>query len=353
MRIRNILVGAILLVLANAGTANAAAMPNGHGMFADNPRICVACHRTHTATAGNLLRVNAGLCQTCHSGGAGADTDVSAGLYVNSPTDPNNWGVVGEPLLGGGFAVIDDNPMAYPGTSQHKIGGDPTVPFGSASGASMRLTCTSCHTIHAGFSGSAQYRLLRMSVGDAPGPFNVTWNGPWEGAGMAQPHAPGGTYMAYTEMMFGPGLSNIADPRPKEYTRNYNSGMSDWCVGCHSNYSTYYDGSAKKVKHTVEVPLSGSPTTKLNLTYGLPETDLPLNDKIAGGDMPGRSAGDTLNCLTCHKAHGTVALMDRMAVITASGRPSDLPLLTGSMLLRMDNRGVCVNCHRNLGSSGF
>jgi predicted CXXCH cytochrome family protein len=347
-----IIIAACLTFLAGATNAMAAAMPTGHGMFSNNARICVVCHRTHTATNGNLLRVNAGLCQTCHSGGAGADTDISSGHYVNSPSDPNNWGTVGDPLLGGGFADINGAPMAYPGTSQHKIGGDPATPFGSASGATMILTCTSCHTIHAGFSGGAQYRLLRLSVGDAAGPLNVTWNGPWEGPAQASPHNAAG-YMAYTETLFGPGLDNIADPRPKEFTRNYNSGVSDWCVGCHSNYTTYFDGSVKKIKHTVEVPLSGSPTTKLNTTYGLPETDLPLNDKIAGGDTPGRSPGDTLNCLTCHKAHGTTALMDRMAVIPASGRATDLPVLTGSMLLRMDNRGVCVNCHRNLWNSSY
>lgn len=355
-----IISAALIILAAGSSQALAAAMPTGHGMFSNNSRICVVCHRTHTATAENLLRSNAGLCQTCHAGGAGADTDVAAGHYVDSASDPNNWGVVGNPLLGGGFGIIDGAPTAYgtnptrPGTSQHQIGGAPITPYGSASGASISMTCTSCHTIHSNFAFGGQYRLLRFQVGDSNPLINlkVFWNGPWEGAAMAVPHAAGGTYMGYTENNFGPGLSNIADPRPIEYTRNYSAGLSAWCNGCHSVYGQpigAYDigdgqGAVSRHKHVVDVPLAS--TGRIS---GTPQTDLPLNDKIAGGtDIIGRSSGDTINCLTCHRAHGTDAKMTGFATLSSFNR-GVLPKGSGaSMLLRSDNRSVCINCHRYL-----
>lgn len=349
--------------------AYADAMPSGHEPFAENSSICVLCHRTHTATNLNLLRADAGLCLSCHKNGAGADTDVAGGKYVvssdsrpvppNSPRHGSPMGQVNGNLLGGGFAQLDTDgdgsteTQAYPGTSQHKVG-TTIVPFGSDSGASAILECDSCHTIHkTDFTG--QYRYLRAQVGDKTG-LQVTWNGPWEGPNQQQPRTPDGPYRAYTETGFGTGLtydplSDSLGGEPVEYTRNYRTGLSAWCTGCHSVYGTKvgpYDidngeGSMERHKHVVDVTL-----TNTGRLTDAPDTNLPLSDP----DGIPHDGDEMINCLTCHKAHGTTADASQMATAQAASR-GVLPLINTSMLLRLDNRGVCIDCHwylKGLGS---
>ncbi len=378
-----VIVMATAAVLTPPPVASAAPMPNGHEGFANDPSICYVCHRTHTATSENLLYSTAGMCLTCHRNGTGADTDVTSGFYnrpVGSLRHAGPWGEVGAPLLGGGFTAVDTDSDSVPettaygavGTSQHDIGVTQT-PFGSASGASMKLDCTSCHTMHSGFNSPVQYRSLRLRVGDATGNLPVAWNGPWRviTADPLNPivdytvsKAPGATFMAYTEVRFGTGQSweILSDPpvttgAPIEYTRNYGAGLSAWCSGCHVVYTSPVSpagpadglGGANQYRHKTEVPLTGGPGSKLNDTIGTPSTNLPLTDQLPLG----RSADDTINCLTCHRAHGTTARMDGMAMVVPAANRGTLPGMTTSMLLRMDNRSVCVDCHGYLGKSGF
>jgi predicted CXXCH cytochrome family protein len=57
-------------------------------------------------------------------------------------------------------------------------------------------------------------------------------------------------------------------------------------------------------------------------------------------------SGDMMTCLTCHRAHGTAATMGDEAAIparTISGVA--FPSGTNSMLLRLNDRGVCQQCH--------
>jgi predicted CXXCH cytochrome family protein len=364
----NLIVLAVALSLGMARPAMADMMPTGHEGFANDARICVVCHRAHTAGNPNLLRAGAGMCLTCHKGGAGADTDVASGLYVrpDAGRHVNPWGTVGGNLLAGGFSKMDINgdglpeTLAYPGTSQHDVG-ETKAPFGSSNGKSMKLECTSCHSIHHDFNYPNQYRMLNIAVGDNPGPLSVTWNGPWEGPAQVAPK--GGTYMAYTETDFSVAV-DVNDPavvRPDlvdpakgwtamEYTRNYKAGLSAWCEGCHNVYSATTNGANVKIRHSVEVPLAvaANPSTLLHASYGDPSSDLPLNDRSGNG----RTVDDTLSCMTCHRAHGTTASMAGMNAYASADRGT-LPALNDSMLLRRDNRGVCVNCHHNLGNSSF
>ncbi|MFA5867269.1 MAG: cytochrome c3 family protein [Actinomycetota bacterium] len=370
-------------VLGPAAMAVAAPMPTGHEGFASDPQICYVCHRTHTATSENLLYSTAGMCLTCHRNGTGADTDVTSGIYnrpVGSLRHGGPWGEVGTPLLGGSFTSIDTDgdgiaeptvngtDPTNPGTSQHDIGVTQT-PFGSASGASMKLDCTSCHTMHTGFNSPVQYRSLRLRVGDATSALPVAWNGPWFWNGSDPASAvfttpKSGSYMAYTDVQFGTGQTwdNLSEPpatvgAPIEYTRNYNAGLSAWCSGCHTVYEqpiSVYDagdgaGDRARYRHKTDVPLTGGAGSRLNVTLGAPSTNLPLTDQLPLG----RSADDTINCLTCHRAHGTTAKMDRMAGAIPAANRGILPSMTTSMLLRLDNRAVCADCHGYLSKSGL
>ena len=327
---------------------------------------CALCHRTHTGVAKNLLKSNS-MCVTCHSGLMGADTNIVDGTYAdsknpahswNSTVDPNNpndpnMNISNPPLLAGGFKHVGG---ANTVTSAHQIGDiagvtlAPVVPYGSTTGASISLGCTSCHSMHTDLDNpksATQYRLLRTNLGVAGQNLTVTWNGPWTDATQTTPttSVTSTTNMAYTERDF----SN--DPAPAtgliEYTRNYKSGMSAWCEGCHAVYGTPdgASGSPDNVayhRHKMDVQLVSG--TRL---LGTPTTDLPLNDLGALG----RTSEDLMNCATCHRAHGTDSTIDG-PYVTAAAR-TGLPSMNTSMLLRLDNRGVCINCHSYLNADTY
>jgi predicted CXXCH cytochrome family protein len=330
-RIAYLILTAGLLALTMSGTAGAAGT---HGSWASSDGSCWTCHRAHTATSAGLL--TSGLvCRTCHEGALGADTDVINGAYIDTVNTDHSWGDPANKLLGGGFEHIS-GPSGPAATSSHTIG-QAIAPYGSIGGKSITLECTSCHSVHHDFSYPQQYRMLRVQVGDAAGPLSVEWNGPWEGPG--QQVRKGGEYMAYTETDF----SKQHPGNPIEYTRNYQSGLSAWCSGCHSVYSTAVgpydigDGQGPRVrrKHKVDITLIAT-----NRLAGSPATDLPLNDL---NDL-GRSPEDTMSCITCHRAHGTDTDSTATGAYQVASR-GVLPLLKTSMLLRRDNRGVCIDCH--------
>lgn len=270
------------------------------------------------------------LCESCHSGGIGADTAVMQGA-VMKPAEPGGEYVIAGTLLGGGFEGIGG---ATNTTSKHNLG-EVAAPYGSNDmGATIELTCTSCHTPHEG----PNYRLLRRRVGDAAADLSVTWNGPDQVEGGTEDNK-------YAEVDMEP-----AEPGVQHRTYNYRSGMSAWCSTCHSKYMTRSDdtpynagdnaGDKVRYRHAVDVPVMGrnniyNPAT----TYDLP-TDLPLQD--VGGD--GRTNEDTITCLTCHKAHGSNATMGTSIDSQASTRGS---LPTDSMLLRLNDRQICQSaCHK-------
>lgn len=338
-----------------ASPVAASTLPNAHDMFANNDSICVTCHRTHTALNEQLLRSDAGMCLTCHQNGIAADTDVWNGIFAEVPNSDNlNWGETGGTLLGGGFNRVG-GAVGTAATSAHTMDID-AIPAGSDSGASVRLVCTSCHNIHHNFLMPAQYRLLRSRPGDATADIAVPWNGPWEGPAQTTPRSPIG-YMAYTERIFGNDLaftppgSYTGDP--KEFTRNYQAGIAAWCSGCHTRYMTRQDttaydakdaaGNQIRYRHAVDVPITGR-VNRFNslITYEF-QTDLPLEDK----NGLGRTNDDDMTCLTCHRAHGTDAVMTGETVLVSGGDRGALPSGTDSMLLRMDDRLVCQTaCHK-------
>lgn len=353
---------AISLIAMYLALGSVALAGNPHADFTTNPDACASCHRVHTATSGNLLRDPTGtaMCETCHQAGAGADTDVMNGKYIdNADTAPNHiaWGDANMNLLGGGFKAIQNTSTT---TSSHKMGTSitPFAPYGSdpnnGPGAVITLKCLSCHSAHPDKLHPNQYRLLRIRPNGSSVDKLVPWNGPWDSAAQTTKSSDPTAYRAYTDKDFDPER-----PDTQVYTMNYKSGQDAWCASCHTRYTTRQDttpydagdvfGSVMRFRHNTDSMITGVVDPINGLHYDL-TTDLPLNHPT------GEPTEDTMSCLTCHRSHGTDAVMSAQAAMgdIDVDHPSDrhVPgkegLPTGSTLLRRAQRGVCTNCHTNI-----
>lgn len=341
----------VFFITSLGSTVLAAAGP--HGDFNSKTEKCERCHSVHTAKTQTLLQKNTiqDLCVSCHSKGIGADTAVMDGALLRPVSAGSSvYDNLGT-LLGGGFDSIGTTASS---TSRH-IMGTATNPPGGTGGATIVLDCMSCHTPH----DSPNYRMLRRRPNGIATDITVAWNGPWKTTTV---DADGKTVVttdnAYVEQSFGAGLSFDAVARTysgasKEVTRNYKSGVAAWCSSCHSAYMSRQDlvaydagdaeGAAIRYRHAVDVPITGVTNEYIStIAYDF-QTDLPLEDKTGLG----RSNDDTMTCLTCHKAHGSSALMTGRAVLVSAADRGTLPAGEDSMLLRLNNRQVCQTaCHR-------
>ncbi len=343
---KTLLILTFVLGLALFGAEISLANGGPHGGYSALTDACAGCHRTHTAAASQLLIAEGeALCLTCHgSGMGGADTGVEDGVYA----------LTGDPLLGGGFVnyqgsavssthSVDsshqnawgsgriwnstydcagchnpDSGLVWPGAPTWGIspGALPTYP-GRGQNVTMPLTCTSCHNPH----GGVNYRLLQQRMH----PSSI------------QQEKPAGSGLV------GVTSNEVGGENPDQIgyvadytTANYKLGLGDWCTGCHFTYHqdvsvqpfNAEDGNSliTRYRHKMNVTISGG---AYNLT-----TSLPLEDP--SGD--GASADDQLFCITCHFGHGTNVMM--------TGYAANVAPAYDSTLLRVDNRGVCQDCHK-------
>jgi len=282
------------------------------------------------------------LCFTCHgTTAAGATTNVMDGKLTTNSTD----------LLGGGF-------ITYKGaaaTSSHSVDGSrvnawgagwpdswystyeclgchsdtpygvwPGIPTWGVSGGAvpdlpgqgenvtMPLTCTSCHEPH----GGRNYRMLQQRLH----PENL------------QQSEPATVFMdrpLVTSNETGGQNPNQTGYVPDYTTPNYKLGLGDWCTGCHYTY-----GKTTSTQPFNAEDGKGLVTRyrhQMNMTTGGNTTTLPL-------EHPTVSDGGQVFCLSCHYAHGTSAAM--------TGQAANVAPANDSTLLRMDNRGVCEDCHK-------
>lgn len=300
-----IALGSFIMLGGMVAFASSASADNGPHMMGSGTLTtdgCAGCHRTHTAQAEGLLKVNqAALCTTCHAAGVGALTDVQAGMYF--PDFTNGSQMLG--LRGGGFvtAAIDTKGAVrstktiptlnagLPVTSTHSVDGSAQNAWGlgtTGTGTSVSLNCTSCHDPH----GNGNYRILRPLATGGIGP---------------EVNVPDATVKVYTSQNYW----KAEDPNSTGFISN----IASWCTQCH----TRYDSSDAETN-------TGDPVFTFRHMS---------NSKTVGGP----------NCIQCHVAHGSNAAM-------TGPESSHVPLPGGgaapagdSRLLRLDNRGTCVMCH--------
>jgi len=307
---------ALVLLLAPA-SAFADGGPHGGYTATNTPDGCAACHRAHTAKSDTLLVATStyALCTSCHGNtGTGANTDVIDGVYTarRSPNPSPLQGIAGAGLLGGGFASTVMNsdfgtpPGSRPVTSAHTVDG--TTPgtvwgFGSISSTpdqgmtNVKLDCSNCHNPHgnAGSTGQATYRILR-SQPTGVGALTTTAD--------VREQATKTYTVAYPvdSWYFGQGYDG------------YGHELAEWCAQCHTRYLA---------------GRSGMTTDSGDALFAFRH----------------QSNADATNCLTCHVAHGSSAQMTGTADMSAVSPGLGVTTGTDSALLRMDNRGVCYQCH--------
>lgn len=289
-----------LLIVGVASADNAV-----HGNYTPTTDACAGCHRAHTGVGDPLLFAPTNnFCFACHGTTAtGADTNVQDGVMTERDgiTESPAEGVVGNGLRGGGFSnakmdtSLSGTATSAPATSQHVYSATTAFIWGNgSSGAGTSLAsmaCVNCHDPH----GTNGYRILR------PIP---------TGSGAIVPVP-------------------VADVTPKFYTvgqvsyygESYTNPtgvtLANWCATCHTRY--------------------------LGASSG--------NPRAAPFMYIHTSNSGIVNCMSCHVAHGTSARMTT-GTTQFSGAvkwPDGSTTPNGdarSSLLRLNNRGVCEQCHQ-------
>ncbi len=339
------------------GSANLAVS----GGFAQDTDACAGCHRAHTGVQLKLLSSGTSVysfCTACHNT-TGANTNVLSGVFDgtsnytyeghNSETD----GQAAKGLNAGGFT----NALPYDGlrsrggatdvtSSAHSVDGSNQTAWGGGltgaasplGGTTVAMECTSCHDPHGNKNsgGTERYRILRNTVNSVD--------------------------ISATDIR-----SHEAEFGVKDYTRmDYKEGTSTFCATCHTQYvdklgtlasdTTAYDsadtqGAVVRHRHGVDKALSlGTTGNGLTISANLNEptedhTQLPVESSTANlWDIadPATSVAtieetDEVVCMSCHQAHGSSASVNN-TVLPSTG--------SSSTLLRLDNRGVCQDCHQ-------
>ncbi len=280
-----------------------------HGGYTATTDACAGCHRAHTASGAKLLVSDVpNLCMSCHSSTAtGADTNVEDGVYTERDATLDGEGLVNHGLKGGGFvnAIMDVRfdltATSEPVTSKHNYDGTIGTVWGNgaigseAGQTGFALTCTNCHDPHGNASATngPTYRLLRAIP-----------NG--SGAG-------GGVDVTDESTKF----YTVANTDNEYFGVGYGARsamLSNWCAQCHTRHAAP-SGSA--------TTNSGDPIFTFRHT----------------------TTGAMVGCMNCHVAHGTSAKAQGFASGVAWPDGSAPTGNERSSLLRLDNRGVCEQCH--------
>lgn len=410
------LAAAALIALAVPGVAMANFAI--HGNYVQDTDACAGCHRAHTSISTitwqdanendhSALLVSSAtemyeFCYACHDAtGQGADTNVQEGIYEGSL-----YGTNGATLNGGGteFMPRYDEGLGInvmtPVTSTHAFDGSSWGAYGggyfggspypdgqilgeqAGESVQIKMDCASCHDPH----GSPNYRILKTKVnGNTVGQYVGSGTDPdpdgyvssvetgWPAGGFRLHTAYPDYKPDYTTPRYAKGYDMLTG------TENPEKGMSGWCSGCHQTYlrpvetftkasdGTTYAASASvynagdggglrlRHRHPMNVELStyeGPDASSMIVT----DTVVPLAHSLeeSATSRP-QTKSDWIECLTCHRAHGTVAQMEGFAadgtlpVDTDGVARNQFPAVNDggdpSALLRLDNRGVCEACH--------
>jgi len=327
-----------------------------HGRYTDNTGACGRCHQLHQAKSQRLIRFEImpagstanniiyGTCTYCHTFNGQSTYDVKDGMIWDT-NDGKRYAT-----SGGGFErmlVVEGEPAmatVVKASASHRVNYSTGTKFrapggynGSNTDAHIELTCSSCHNPH----GSRNSRQLRENV----------WVGDTSGTKVSQATSDPNTKV----------IVKVQNPFGDE-TVNYNAQINNFCRSCHWDYMS---GNAKnktgvfdlKFRHKIGMaPDEGLNDGSRGFGYNPLKFQLPVANLYDNGTAMDPWLTGTVVCVTCHYAHGTFAVVKGIAtgdsIVVSSGTDPvvDLQNLDGTRTeppknLRLDNRGVCQNCH--------
>ncbi|MHB8170386.1 MAG: cytochrome c3 family protein [Thermincolia bacterium] len=339
-----------------------------HGKYTTDTNACGRCHQLHQAQSAGLIRFNVAanpgnndiyrICTFCHNFNGQSTYDVKNGMIWDAA---NGFRFATE---GGGFVnqLVVEGPASLAtlvrSNSSHRVNvstADTTTsdymrflaPGGGAN-EHIALKCSSCHNPH----GSSNARILVENV--------VLFSTSTGTVSTAR-----ATY-AVPEFVYN---------RFGDEDSVYPVGISEFCAACHTNYLNKSNSGSQlsngAYRHMVNVNADNRLNKKNDTAAGNDGTfgyeaatlQLPLGVHQGVNPLTATNAQKTvLVCTSCHFAHGTgsemtrevIAGTDRQKVSTndATGKTVYLTTVNASgqfaetiKNLRMDNRGVCQNCH--------
>jgi len=310
-----------------------------HGNYTPTTDACAACHRTHTASAPQLLLdASPNLCFSCHGSSAtGATTNVVDGL-----DDANRS------LRGGGFDWVTmdadlTGAQTLSVTSKHTIDNSLNTVWGygdisatpNPGVANVSLTCTNCHNPHgnAGANGTATYRILKGNASGNTLLFRNDTGTTLQTSAIDLPDEVEKRYYVDNAAYFGDHGSNVDGTY-------INAALTSWCAQCHTRH---------KAENTSSNPSQSGHTNSGDAIFAF-RHPTNIEDNLGCGSCHSMIHGNFMPpypaCVTCHVAHGTGVRMSMYS--------DEVPLPDGSTtpngdarsaLLRLDNRGVCQSCH--------
>lgn len=290
-----------------------------HGNFTISTNACRVCHIFHDAPFEKLLVAGPSqtqFCYLCHGNGAtGSPYDVQGGVIAGIAESS-----------AGGFDTVGGFVYGTPVTSRHMVDGymDNSTGFETGSTGSFSgqipgsgniigsLVCTSCHNPHGGGEWGPNPRLLKTVIQEVYDLFVEV-----DEISIGQPD--GETWYQATQIS------------------GYKKGFTAWCSSCHDLLGSGHSGESGLFGHATDV--TATIYASYNTTVG---PGIPLEDSVT---IDGESTG-LVTCMTCHRSHGTTAEMtDGAESYQRIGEDGTEETVFSSVLLRINNRGVCYACH--------
>lgn len=340
---------------ANASALDVDKTRGPHGKYTTNANACGRCHQLHRAKGERLIRFDVSsaaadsnpmyaTCTFCHNFNGQSTYDVKNGMIWDTH-DGSRYAT-----NGGGFEkmlVVEgraDIATLVNVTSKHQVDRKRNAdgqyikfiaPGGHEDTQHISLTCTTCHQPH----GTKNDRLLVEKV--------EVKSGEWVDT------TPGGTSVSIPKQ----------NPFVDEKT-TYNDKITNFCASCHTDYNqTDIDAGSKQTNGMYRHRMGMRAGDRFN-TAGTGKNDGSFGYQADKMILPLAGNGthnDVVVCTTCHYAHGTFATVegikttDGPLVLSNETNAGDRYVINNgfetSKNLRLDNRGVCQNCHNRQAST--